>query len=84
MELGFTNEEIHKKTIPELKELLQKKLLRDENELVKAFEKEVQNVSIQVPKEISDLIYQKKEESQSIELNPKKIRIHFVNLLENQ
>jgi UDP-N-acetylmuramyl pentapeptide synthase len=39
MELGFTNEEIHKKTIPELKELLQKKVVEGRKRVCESIRK---------------------------------------------
>jgi hypothetical protein len=52
--------------------------------LVSAFEKEVENVKIPIPKEISDLIYQPKQKEEKKKLSEfepeKKIRIHFLNV----
>ena len=85
--LGFTNEDVEKKTVPQLRELIRVKLLKDEKELVKAFEKEVQSVTVPIPKEISDLIYseEKKKEEKENDLSQqepktKKIRLHLTNL----
>jgi hypothetical protein len=43
--LGFSNDDVTKKTIPELREKIQLKLLKDEEELVKPFEREVESIS---------------------------------------
>jgi hypothetical protein len=47
--LDFSNNDITKKTIPKLREKIQLKLLKDEEELVKPLEREVESMSIQVP-----------------------------------
>jgi hypothetical protein len=91
LKLGFTEKDVEKKTVPQLKELIQVKLLKDERELVKAFEKEVQSVTVTIPKEIMDLIYseekkEEKKEEEVLQQEPmkKKIRLHFTNLPLNE
>jgi hypothetical protein len=98
MLLGFLNGEVMNKTMPQLLQLIRKKLIEDEKILVEKFEKEVEGIiSVVVPEEISNLIYQKKKkkekenenenENEDCEIQEpptKRLRIHFVNLNQKE